>query len=729
MKDKRIISISVVLAIVASSIGASLWLVPNQEQMRERLFKDQISGEILSLIEAGTFGDKSNAHTLFAQMSAEQLAFVRQISRLSPRECLQHIFNPARSIHYDLFVHYFVIAAVQYVDVISPEAAFTFIAPKVAQIPQPMRSQLLRLLATNALATNNPETAVRILQASCVGHTSDWESVSSLVEVNRWTNRPKEAHAALKNWLSRHGKELAPQLQSKANELLFSLALEASVPEEALAAGLAELRRLPTDSLLPLALLEQTFQAGLYSGNTRDVLPWIERHLHGFAEDQMPWLTLLKRGHEGLAVSPDYLMWTKRAAQIADWNTVSPRACYHHLRLIAMGQLQSLDRYLPLAKYLGQGQEIAALLTALGPVPEHEELQLTLARLTASNGDADVALKLYTTWLTTHPDDHTARWEHACLTEALAANPAEAIAIFERFLKDYPDDSRALKRAVSLLNRNGHHAEAMQYLDALPDAKFDADTLEDYILLAESLDAAPSLLRALRIKIATALSPNVADYLRIAEIARTVENVDAALKVLLAAIEQLPHVSALRSQMASILLQEERYDEAVTAALHPAARDDREAKLIALSACIHTSRAGEVLQVLGEDFSRETLAYNTVLDLAVAHRQAGHLQRAAALFASVPETPMRYSRIAEAYLLAEDFTEAARLAQKNINGKSKPEAADWILLGDVHHKQGQTDEAQAAYARAIKAVTARLQGNTAAIELPSNHQPLTSPSL
>ena len=81
------------------------------------------------------------------------------------------------------------------------------------------------------------------------------------------------------------------------------------------------------------------------------------------------------------------------------------------------------------------------------------------------------------------------------------------------------------------------------------------------------------------------------------------------------------------------------------------------------------------------------------------------------------------ARIAEAHLLAGDFDKAAALAIRNLDSKSKPDANDWILLGDIRHKQGQTDDAQAAYAKAILAVTARLRASTAAIEPPPSTEP------
>lgn len=712
----------ILLVIVVASIGLSYLFVPSNEQFRARLFKDRLGGDISELINAGVFGDKASAHAQFQRMSVEQLTFISQISRLTPRERLRHIFNPVKHIEYDVFIHHFVITAVQYVDVIGPDEAFALLAPKSARIPAPFRLQLLRLLARNALATSKPEVAVRILREACTTDDADWQTISSLVDTERWNQRPEEARAALKSWLEKHSKKLDPQLYDTANEMLFTLALEANVPGEALDSCLRDLAQLGSNETIPEPLMEQAFRAAEYAGKTREILPWIERYLSSFSEDRIAWPDLLKQTQSQAASDPAYLLWTQRAAQVADWNNVTDRALHHHLRLIALNVISSLDRYLSLSAYLGRNEEAARLLSALGPVKDREDLQLTLARLKASNGEPQAAFKLYTEWIARHPDDHDARWEHACLHEALTLS-SDSIKTFTHLLTDYPDDVRAAQRAVSLMNSHGQHHESLQRLDALDEASFNADMIEDYTLLAESLDQPQSLMRALRIKIGCSHPPLASDYLRLAEIARSSESTDASVKILAEAIEKLPSAPALRSQIAAMLLREERYDEAVTAAMHPAAWVDNDARLTALSASLHTTRAGDVLQALGDGFASGQLAYNTMLDLAVAYRQIGQPQRSAELFAAVPETPTRCHRIAEARMLAGDFEEAARIAQQNLKNKTMPDASDWVLLGDIRHKQGLIAEAQAAYARAIDAVTSRTQRRTAAVDSPAGINP------
>ena len=707
------------LAVVAASIGASYLLVPDQEQLRTRLFKDQIGGDILALIDSGAFGDHAQARAEFARMSAEQLTFISQLSRLTPRERLRHIFSPAHVDDYDAFTHHYVIAAVRYVDVMKPDEAFALAAPVANRIPGSFRLQLFRLLARNALAVNSPETAARILREACSTDSADWQTISDLVDAERWTNHPENACAALRAWLDKHSHQLDPQLSDTANEMLFKLALEANVPGIALDKCMADLAALPAGAPIPEVLMEQAFKASESASKTEEILPWIERHLRAFTEDKLDWSTLMQHSRSTQPVSPGYQLWTQRAAMISDWNSLADHACRHHLRLVAMGVMDSLDRYLSLASYLGQSEELARLLESVGPVAGHEDLPLMLARHTASNGDAPKAFKLYTEWIAQHPDDQDARWEHACLHESITLS-GEAVKTFDKLVRDYPEDGRAIKRSATLLQSQAKYRESLARLDALSDDAFDADTLDDYLLLAESLDDPTAMKRGLRLKLALDIEPQPADWLRLADVVRSVESVDACVTVLNEAIAAMPDVPLLRSQFAAILLQDERYDEAVTAALHPAAWTDMDARLTALSACIHTSRAAEVLHALGDDFPIKDQACNTLLDLAVAYRQSGQHERAAALFAMVPETPERCYHLAQAYLLAGDLEQASRLANLNLKNRTPPESSDWVLLGDICHKQGLRAQAHEAYARAVDAVTTRLQRRTAAIKPPQD---------
>jgi tetratricopeptide (TPR) repeat protein len=720
--DDRILPTAAVMAVVVLSVCASFLMVPSQGQLRERSVKDHMGGELRRLIDSGAFGPRDPAMAQLSKMDTQQLNVFNQLIRLTPRERLRLIFDPARGVDYDLFMHFFVMASVQYVDVVRPQEALQVIGPQVGKIPLEMRQPLMRLLAKNAMATEDMGTAVKLLHLACQDGAADWETVRSLVDAQRWSNRPDEARRDLQSWLIAN-PDLEAGLNGTARDLLFALALESGAPDEALADALADLRALPASEALPLPLLNQAFAAAKYAGKTAELMPWIKLYLTSFAEDALSWPDLLARQRAGSSPTADYMLWTQRAAQVADWNSMAEQGYHHQQRLLAMGQMGSLDRYLALGSYMGQGLDTAAMLTSLGAVPGRPELLLTLARLTASNGDAEVALEHYDEWLKAAPMDQAARWEHACLTESLGSAEV-AIATFESLMRDFPTDARAGKRAVAVLNRNGLHRRALALLEGLPIDDFDPDTAEDYVLLAEAMDVLPSLERALRISIEMAETPLVADFIRLSEVRRSAVGSEAAIEVLREASQRLPEVSVFRSQMAAMLLQEGQFQAAVDEALHPTAWRDQDARFTALSACLHCGRAEEVVAALGTEVSTDSMAFNTVLDLAAAYWQLGNHTEARRLFDSVPVTPARMMRIAQARLLAGDYEGAEALARANIKQKRHPESADWVLLGDVHQRQGRVDEAQVCYSHAVQSLTARLRHRVPSAN-PSSTVPLT----
>ena len=312
---------------------------------------------------------------------------------------------------------------------------------------------------------------------------------------------------------------------------------------------------------------------------------------------------------------------------------------------------------------------------------------------------------MFEDWVKEHPNDRNAAYELACLQEA-TASPHTAITAFERVVRSFPGDPAATKRLVSLRIRSGQPESALRELDHLKESDFDPDTLENYTMLAESLDQPDSLLRALGImsRIPQETTPEL--YLRMSEVARQHSDDERPLAILREGISKLPASPSLRVELATLLLDQERFEEALVEMLHPAVKGRMDAQSLALAASIHTNRTAEVLAAVGKDFeTKNDLSLTTQLDLAVACILSGETQRGERLFASVPVERMSLARLADARLLAGHFQEAERLARLNIAQSTKPQPSDWILLGDTQSKQGRIDEANDAYAKALAVVS------------------------
>ena len=704
----RVLSYRVLALIVLGGMGIAFFLIPSQRELLDRVRKDRLCATITPVLAEGRFSDGRTPAQALRELPAGRLAALAELVRLSPRDQLRQIFDPAGAVRYDAFAHAFVLSAIRYVDTMPPADALQIIVPASARIPDDERVEIFQLIATNGLAASQPEVAAEALRQACRSSSSKWSTVQEMISASRWAGRHAVAIDSVRAWMDRWESRLGPAQKSEAFKLRYSLALEASLPGAALDACLDELKRQPAITTGSGDLMESAHRAAVLAERSKDILPWLESYLSSFPEARLSWQEILKSIQADPSRHASYKKWLKRAAEIADWNLLPEKAYTHHQRLLAMLDFSALDRFLPLSSHLGRGEETADLLEAITPYAGGESLRIHAARLIAANGKIEEAAGMFEEWVKAHPDDRNAAFELACLREA-TTDTATAITAFERFLHSFPGDARATKKLVSLRIRHGQAESALRDLDDMKEPDFDPDTLENYAMLAESLDRPESLQRALAL---WSRNPKVTTpelYLRMAEVARQYPDVEKPLAILREGISRMPASPSLRIELATLLLDQERFDEALTEMLHPAVKGRVDAISLALAASIHTSRVGEVLAAVGKDFEKKNdLPLRTRLDLAVACILNGDAPRGERIFSSVPEERLNLARLSEARLFAGQLTEAERLAKKNIAQLAAPQPSDWILLGDTQSRQGRAEEANAAYAKALAVVSQRI---------------------
>lgn len=209
----------------------------------------------------------------------------------------------------------------------------------------------------------------------------------------------------------------------------------------------------------------------------------------------------------------------------------------YHLRLAAMGRLESLDRCLALTDFLGRTDECAQLLEVVGEVGERPDLPLRLANMLASLGEDERARPLFERWLQQHPDDRDSAYGYACLLEDLGEED-NAMRAFDEVLKHHPGDVPAIKKLAENYIRAGRHAEALKLYTTLDDADHDHYTLENYALLAESEEDFDRLLIAQTM--AARKERTAAAYLEIATTARVLKDKAGAISLIREGVERLP---------------------------------------------------------------------------------------------------------------------------------------------------------------------------------------------
>lgn len=662
---------------------------------------------LIAEIEPAIFGgapecDHGRAQAL-GELPVERLRSLAALTSVPPCERLSRILHASPAQPFDEFTHAFSLATVRDASMLAPAEALRVVVPELPRIPPAWQHEWIDFISTVALGTARPEIGAEALQIACRQPASTWATVKEMVRHSRFVSRQPAAMEEFRLWMARHGTELDARENREALDLRYTLALEASLPGEAFDASLVELKALPSITAASAALLERAHAAAQLAGRTRELLPWIESCLAAFPEARLTHEELLTA-----SPSAGYKVWVRRAAEIADRFGLGEKACAHHLRVLAMRDTTGLDRLLPLADELGHGEETARLLHA-----SSERALIESARVAAANGRTQKAAILFEEWLDSHPNDRAAVLELSTLWER-SGDAAKAVAILERFLRAVPRDAPAVKRLALLRIGQGQHESALRELDGLAEKDFDAPALESYTELAESLDRPASLQRALRIAGSDPKAVTPALFIRMAETAKRQTDDDTPLKILRDGIARLPKSPSLRVKLAGWLLEAERHDEALAEVLDPVVKQRIDARLIALAACIHTTRSAEVLAVIGPDFEGSfELSKQARLHLAAACCLAGDAARGARLFASVPSERENFAMLASAHLMAGHFDKAEVFARQNIAQSTQPQPADWMLLGDAHMKLGLAAEANEAYAKALSVVSRKIARHSA----------------
>ena len=714
----RVFPLKTLLALLAVSVGLSLWLVPRQEELVARLFKDQQYERIANLLLNGLAGTgKTVDDRVLRNLSAEQLGVLGQLLRLTPREQLHAIFAPGRGPKYDQLIHGLVLGAIQYVDVIPPAEAWEIVSPELMKLSEGQQMDILQLLAHNSLALNSPRLAAQLLIKASALPSATAEQVRRMGDACRWCSQSLRGALEIRRWTRQH-----PDAPEISDLLGFArvLALEGGNAPMALEIQLLRLELLAAANGLTAPEMTETNSLAQQSGKTVSILPWIQRYVETLSEHQLDWKALRAAVQTDPDSLAEYRKWLTQLAQVSDWNSAFSTSFDMHLRLAAMGDLHSLDRCMELAGFLGRSADLVPVLQAMQPLPEREQTQIVLAKMLAGLGDDEAARPLYSDWVRKHPKDRQAAFEYACLVEDLGEEDAAAEAFFE-FVQHFPDDVPGMKKLAEGRIRQGRFDEALAVYGKMRAEDHDYATLENYAMLAESLDRHDEQVRALQMTLDQMKEPTPEIYLDIAEAASYLDDPSIQTKALQAGMEKLPDSAVLRIALANAWLEAERPEEVLmTLRADPRLRNNFEAVTLALSRSAEVPDPRAVLDFVGDDVAtRFQLPVTSKLDLAVLLRLCGAADKAEAIIAGVRESKENLPLLAEARHLMGDGDEAARLLTTYLDGNPRGKASEWLFLGELYQELGRADDAQRAFDHSLDLLTAELPETAFSPQSPS----------
>jgi len=705
----RVFPLRTVLALLVGSIGASYWLVPRQDQLVERLFLDKQYTRMAEYLRSGLVDKTSFKAADIRNLSADQLTLLSNLLRLTPREQLNMIFSRDRLPQYNLIVHGVAMAAMRYVDVIPPAEAWRLVQPHLSRIGGRQQEEICQLLAANSLALGQQAQAATILAHAARLPDSGWIVCRNMALAYRWSAQTQKGTQQLSAWIKSHRKSAAASDLKQARSLGREMALEAGSPAIALDFCIDEMSALGSADSIPAETIKAAYDLSLQCGRTRDVIPWLQRYVDTMPESTIDWKDLQRKAAKDPGSVEEFRHWSGLLAQFCDWNSDFERSYDQHFRLAAAGSLESLDRCIALTDFLGCDQETADLLGTLKPFTTRPATQMVLARLLASLGRDEDAKSLYDQWLAAHPDDAAARYEHACLLEDMGDEEASLQALAE-FVRRFPKDTAGVKKLAEARIRAGQYGEAVALYAALDSTDHDPQTLENYAMLAESLDDHVQLHRALALTVRSQKNPTVESFLDLAEAAAYLDDPKIQTEGLEEAIRRIPESALLRIALANACIRADDFERAVaTLTSAPVLRENLEAVALCLSLASDVRDPTRILDFIGVGVEKRlALPVSSRLDLAVLYRVCGEARRSDDVFATVPETPEHQAVIAQARFEVGDYEDAARLMNAHMAGHPRAAASDWIFLGDVYEALGRSDDAKRAYDYSLALLTADL---------------------
>ena len=697
----QVLPVRALLATLLACVGVSYWLVPSDSEMVERLMLDQQYERLASILNSEIGAGSNVSSHLLKSLNSAQITELSHLLSLTPKEQLANIFDASRPLEYNPIIHGLVMAAVRYVNVVPPEQAWKYIAPHADQMTTVQFLDLTLLLGQGAMAEGRPGLAAEIYDRACAMPESTASTVESMLQAYRWSAHAGTGAAHVRVWLKIHASAI-PEGESKHLALLAAqAALEGGDAKLAFSICLEQFELLPPNGVPDPAQMELAVGCAQQAGQTGAVLPWVKRFVGAMPQSTMALKALHESSKSSSSTLSNYVKWVGRLADFADWNSDFEEGFDQHCRLAAMGRLESLDRCVALWDFLGCGQEMAALLQELGPVIERPAYQLVLAELLAGLGQDKEARPLYEQWMESHPNDREAHYDLACLLEDMGEEDA-SLACFRQLVERHPNDVQAIKKLAENCIRSQNFDEALNLYSRLRDEDQDHYTLENYAMIAESLDKHEALFKAQWLTAKAANPPLAEPYLDMAETAGYLADREGAIELIEQGIQRLPCSAAIRVALADLWVNEDEYAKAWAVLKHDCVRQNFDGILRILSLAREMPDREELLSFLGSDVEKRfALPPSVRLDLAVLCATNGQSSRSQALFSSVPVTPKTVKLLARARFAAGQNEQAAILMEEHVASKVDVTAEDLILLGDVYDLMGRDEDSQKAYAASI----------------------------
>lgn len=679
----------VLTGVIATTLFASYWMVPSNEETARRLLSDgQVRRaaavmrtqptEEASAADTEKVSDSDTLHLLEAMLQTGSHSTDIDATRQKFTELLRSLKD------------------------LSPVPAL--IHRNEGDLDDKATASLYLSLADLALSRGANDEATAAYTQALRALPSDTSVVNNIIKAWRAQNKSERALAALEQWLKaqRDFKE-SPEMRLTHMTLLR----ENGRSGEALDLYLPGLHSPPSED--EVAMVEKLVGE---SSRTSDGIPVLAAFIGSDAQGSR----LLDAD---LSVLPSSALSSKvreRATMLAsfyEWQDEPSKAFTLHYKLALLGDHESLKRCIALYDGLDREADLCRLLQSipakkLKPTEEH-----LLSVLLMHTGATEEAMEHFRSYLASHKDDASAMGELASILAAQGSFD-EAIQWLERALQHAPHTRSLMHDYGDLLITVGRARDALPIYEELSRDPKDDEALERFALVAEGLEAPAVLAEALTREINACGKPCPDLQIALTRVMRELNTPENEVSTYLAeAVKGSPELPCLRIELAKTIVETPRAEEA------PAllARDEFAASSEAVELLCEAVQNGADTKVVAAFFK----AHPHVSDLPIAPEyQDSRRQIIAGNGAQIVEATenaespdredaheklVKLREEAEASFRAGDHAAAYTKISHYFERTPFAHPADWNLLGHIYKSMGQLEKGRKAFAKSLESLT------------------------
>ncbi len=704
----KVFSLWKIVLLVLLAIGCAYLLIPKETELVQRLVEDGNHNRALELVEATVTakdvlaaGGEENAPPE-DRPDALLSIMLRKENRTFDESSIQQI-NTLLKLSEDV------------------ASARRQIQDRDRAFSKKAKIEFQKSLAVRALQLGKPELAADVYEDLWKLEPPNLERLEEMVTACRYAGEPRRALEVISSYLDEKHLPFT-QLPEGMRHLTVGLHREVNDGSGAFELLCAEFdsEHDPEERRKILELLATTAEE---SDRVRDSLPLLNRYLSETDAGSSGWKALLDSRRVTHPSDAEFLKYGKLLATNLEWSNHINAAFDIYLKLAALGDEEALDRCVTMYPWIDRQDDVTMLLTAIAPVQSRPDYNLLLARLQGEQGNLEQTETLYLHWLKDNPEDASI-WRE--LGEVLDEQQdfEGAVQAYETAMALEPTMSALHRETARLYTCMGNFDAALEAYRSLSTDLHTRKTLEDYSLLAHSMDEGKDYVHAIELKLALAPQQLPEHFQELSDAWAEAGDFEKSLAVLRDGVRAFPDSASMELALADTHKRLGNLDAALNVLIGRGKPQDKRFADRLVSLAHDTGRFQEVLDFLDVDgVNYQEWSGSERVDLAALYEEAGQTSRALEIYQSTPAGEGDAARmLAERAYAMGDPTAALAHQQRYLALLEEPDPEALMFLGDLYMATGDRTKASDNYRRALDELKNRLASG----DLPQEEETATS---